>query len=162
MVTVNYEYKLQPNKQQIETFETWLNVCKKVYNFALRERKDWVNSRSSAVNACSLVSEYILPADTPRPTYYSQCKSLTAAKKKIEELTLPHIHVLQQTLRQLEAAFVAMWDRGHGFPRFVRRSKSLVLSENIDSGNRGYGFPVEFILLSPRKRVLYSGHTRSK
>lgn len=126
MITVNYEYKLQPNAQQIETFETWLNVCKKVYNFALRERKDWVNSRKSSVNACSLVSEYILPTDAPRPTYYSQCKSLTAAKQLKTELQLPHIHVLQQTLRQLEAAFVAMWERGHGFPRFKKKMRSFV------------------------------------
>jgi putative transposase len=103
---VNYEYKLKPNALQIKTFDAWLSTCKKVYNFALRERKDWVNSRKSLVNACSLVSEYILPPDTPRPTYYSQCKSLTSAKKNIAELTEPHIHVLQQTLRQLEAAFV--------------------------------------------------------
>ena len=126
MITVNYEYKLKPNAQQIETFEAWLNSCKKVYNFALRERKDWVNSRKSAVNSCSLVSEYILPADTPRPTYASQCKSLTSAKKVAPELQLPHIHVLQQTLRQLEAAFVAMWERGHGFPRFKKKMRSFV------------------------------------
>lgn len=125
-VTVNYEYKLKPSSQQVKTFEAWLSVCKKVYNFALRERKDWVNSRKSAVNACSLISEYILPADVPRPTYYSQCKSLTSAKKNIDELTLPHIHVLQQTLRQLEAAFVSMWERGHGFPRFKKKMRSFV------------------------------------
>lgn len=127
-ITVNSEYKLKPSAQQIKTFEAWLSVCQKVYNFAWRERKDWVNSRKSAVNACSLVSEYILPADTPRPTYYSQCKSLTAAKKNIEELRLPHIHVLQQTLRQLEAAFVAMWERGHGFPRFKKKMRYACLS----------------------------------
>ncbi|MBV9385873.1 MAG: transposase [Chroococcidiopsidaceae cyanobacterium CP_BM_ER_R8_30] len=126
MITVNYEYKLKPSTQQIKTFETWLDVCKQVHNFALRERKDWVNSRKSAVNSCSLVSEYILPADTPRPTYYSQCKALTVAKKLYPELQLPHIHVLQQTLRQLEAAFVAMWERGYGFPRFKKQMRSFV------------------------------------
>lgn len=126
MITVNYEYKLKPNAQQIKTFEAWLSTCLKVYNFALRERKDWVNSRKSPVNACSLVSEYILPVDTPRPTYYSQCKSLTAAKKIHPELTQPHVHVLQQTLRQLEAAFVAMWERGNGFPRFKKKMRSFV------------------------------------
>lgn len=42
------------------------------------------------------------------------------------ELQLPHIHVLQQTLRQLEAAFVAMWERGHGFPRFKKKMRSFV------------------------------------
>lgn len=125
-ITVNYEYKLKPNAQQVETFEAWLNACKKVYNFALRERKDWVNSRKGAVNSCSLVSEYIIPADAPRPTYASQCKALTGAKKVYPELQLPHIHVLQQTLRQLEAAFVAMWERGHGFPRFKKKMRSFV------------------------------------
>ncbi|HAX77142.1 MAG TPA: transposase [Cyanobacteria bacterium UBA11372] len=126
MITVTYEYKLKPSAQQIETFESWLDACKKVYNFALRERKDWVNSRKSAVNSCSLVSEYIIPADAPRPTYASQCKALTSAKKMYPSLQLPHIHVLQQTLRQLEAAFVAMWERGHGFPRFKKKMRSFV------------------------------------
>lgn len=125
-ITVNYEYKLIPSAQQIKTFDAWLSTCKKVYNYALRERKDWVNSRKSAVNSCSIVSEYILAANTPRPTYYSQCKSLTSAKKNIAELTEPHIHVLQQTLRQLEAAFVSMWERGHGFPRFKKKMRSFV------------------------------------
>lgn len=125
-ITVNYEYKLKPNAQQVETFEAWLNTCKKVYNFALRERKDWVNSRKGSVNSCSLVSEYIIPANAPRPTYAYQCKALTSAKKVYPELQLPHIHVLQQTLRQLEAAFVAMWERGHGFPRFKKKMRSFV------------------------------------
>jgi putative transposase len=125
-ITVNYEYKLKPSQQQVKIFEAWLSACKKVYNFALRERKDWVNSRKEAVNSCSLVSEYILPADAPRPTYASQCKALTSAKKIYPELQLPHIHVLQQTLRQLEAAFVAMWERGHGFPRFKKKMRSFV------------------------------------
>lgn len=126
MLTVNYEYKLSPSKQQIKTFDLWLEVCKKVYNYALRERKDWVSSRKSPVNACSLVSEYIISADAPRPTYYSQCKALTEAKKIYPELQLPHIHILQQTLRQLEAAFMAMWKRGHGFPRFKKKMRSFV------------------------------------
>ncbi|KJH73185.1 RNA-guided endonuclease InsQ/TnpB family protein [Aliterella atlantica] len=125
-ITVNYEYKLKPSQQQMQTFEAWLLTCKKVYNYALGERKDWVNSRRCAVNACSLTSEYILPPDLARPTYYSQCKSLTSAKKNFVELTEPHIHVLQQTLRQLEAAFVSMWERGHGFPRFKKKMRSFV------------------------------------
>jgi putative transposase len=33
---------------------------------------------------------------------------------------------LQQTLKILETAFVAMWDRGHGFPRFKKRMRSFV------------------------------------
>ena len=64
MITLTYEYKLIPDKQQIEVIENTLNVCRSVWNFALRERKDWLSSRKSPVNACSLEKEYIIPADT--------------------------------------------------------------------------------------------------
>jgi len=91
-----------------------------VYNYALAERKDWFKSRSCHINACSLRCEYIIPADTKRPTYASQCKSLTAARKAIPELGAVQVHVLQQTLKRLEQAFVSMWEQGHGFPRFKK------------------------------------------
>ena len=45
MLTLNYEFKLKPTKKQIEDIENILTVCRKVCNYALRERKDWVNSR---------------------------------------------------------------------------------------------------------------------
>ncbi|MGL6339859.1 MAG: RNA-guided endonuclease InsQ/TnpB family protein [Waterburya sp.] len=133
MITVNYQYKLKPTKQQIQTFEQWLNTCKKVWNFALRERKDWVSSRKSPVNSCSLKAEYIIPADVPRPNYFFQAKQLTTAKKIYPELTIPHVHVLQQTLRQLETAFVSMWERGHGFPRFKKKLRSFVYPDVKDN-----------------------------
>ena len=126
MRTLTYEYKLEPTSKQSQAFEQWLEICRKVYNYALRERKDWVNSRKCQVNACSLKQEYILPADAPRPTFYTQCKSLAAAKETNPDLKIPHTHVLQQVLRTLEAAFVAMWERGHGFPRFKKRMRSFV------------------------------------
>ena len=126
MITVTYQYKLKPTKQQIKTFDQWLDTCQKVWNFALRERKDWVNSRKSPINSCSLKAEYIIPADAPKPNYFNQAKQLTTAKKIYPELTIPHVHVLQQTLRQLEAAFVSMWGRGHGFPRFKKKMRSFV------------------------------------
>lgn len=126
MQTLTYEYKLDPTTEQSQAFEQWLEICRKVYNYALRERKDWVNSRKVRVNACSLKQEYILSADAPRPTFYSQCKSLALAKTTNPELKIPHTHVLQQALRTLEAAFVAMWERVHGFPRFKKRMRSFV------------------------------------
>ncbi len=133
MLNLTYEYKLIPTDTQGETIDLWLEICRRVYNFGLRERKDWVNSRSGDVNSCSVRQEYIVPPDAPRPTFARQCKSLAQAKKSIPELKLPHTHVLQQVLRQLEAAFVAMWERGHGFPRFKKRMRSLVFPQlNLD------------------------------
>ncbi|WP_248277886.1 hypothetical protein [Brasilonema sp. UFV-L1] len=67
-----------------------------------------------------MCSEYIIPADTPRPTYASQCKSLTAAKQQYPELKRVQSQVLQQTLKRLEQAFVSMWERDFGFPRFKK------------------------------------------
>ncbi|MEG4486778.1 transposase [Microcoleus sp. D2_18a_B4] len=137
MLNLTYEYKLIPTDTQRQTFDQWLNICRKVYNFALRERKDWVNSRKCDINSCSIKQEYIIPAEAPRPTFAGQCKSLAQAKKLIPELKLPHTHVLQQALRQLEAAFVAMWERGHGFPRFKKRMRSVVFPQlNLESVKR--------------------------
>ncbi|MDB9502823.1 helix-turn-helix domain-containing protein, partial [Spirulina major CS-329] len=69
MLSLTYEFKLIPDQRQIEVIENTLNICRSVWNFALRERKDWINSRKSPVNACSLEKEYIIPADTPYPGY---------------------------------------------------------------------------------------------
>jgi putative transposase len=129
MLNLTYEYKLIPTDAQRGTFDHWLEICRKVYNYALRERKDWINSRKCDVNSCSIKQEYILPVDAPRPTFARQCKTLAEAKKTIAELKLPHTHVLQQVLRQLEAAFVSMWERGHGFPRFKKRMRSFVFPQ---------------------------------
>ncbi|MEB3358061.1 MAG: helix-turn-helix domain-containing protein, partial [Synechococcales bacterium] len=76
MLNLTYEYKLIPTAQQAAVFEDWLEICRKVYNYALAERKDWVKSRQSPVNACSIEREYIIPADAPRPTFARQCQSL--------------------------------------------------------------------------------------
>lgn len=76
MLTLTYEFKLIPDNQQIEMIEHTLSVCRSVWNYALRERKDWLASRKSPVNACSLVQEYIISPDTPYPNYHNQAKAL--------------------------------------------------------------------------------------
>jgi putative transposase len=123
MFNLTYEFKLKPTRAQIAIFENWLEQCRHVYNYALSERKDWIKSRSCRINACSLHSEYIIPADTPRPNYFNQSERLTQAKKKYPELKKVSAQVLQQTLKRLEKAFVAMWEQKHGFPRFKKPGK---------------------------------------
>ncbi len=120
MFTLTYEFKLKPSKEQVAIFEDWLEQCRRVYNYALAERKDWFKSRSCQVNACSLSREYIIPADAARPTYASQCKALTTYRKTSPSLQRVHSQVLQQTLKRLEQAFVSMWEQDHGFPRFKK------------------------------------------
>ncbi|MEH2039200.1 RNA-guided endonuclease InsQ/TnpB family protein [Nostoc sp.] len=131
MFNLTYEFKLKPTQSQIALFENWLEQCRRVYNYALAERKDWIKSRSCQINACSLRSEYIIPVETPRPNYFNQCKGLTQAKNKYPELGRVAAQVLQQILLRLEKAFVAMWERKHGFPRFKKAGKmrSFVFSQ---------------------------------
>lgn len=81
MLTLTYEYQIKPNRQQEVLMFSYLETCRKVYNYALAERKAWINSRKCAINACSIRAEYIMSADVPKPNYARQCKSLAAAKK---------------------------------------------------------------------------------
>ncbi len=121
MISLTYEYKAIPTSEQVRMIEHTLMVCRKVWNFALRERKDWINSRKCQVNTCSIESEYIIPAEAPYPNYAQQCKSLTEAKPNFPELATVNAQVLQQVLRKLETAFLDMKRKGMGFPRFKNR-----------------------------------------
>jgi len=121
MLTLTYEYKAMPTGEQTQQIEHTLTVCRQVWNFALRERKDWLNSRKCPINACSIISEYITPSDAPYPKYYEQANALTRAKAEFPELATVHSQVLQQVLRKLETAFVDMSRKKMGFPRFKNR-----------------------------------------
>ena len=121
MLTLTYEYKATPTNEQIQLIEHTLDVCRKVWNFALRERKDWLNSRKCQINACSIICEYIISAGEEYPNYNTQAKSLTLAKEQYPELKAVNAQVLQQVLRKLETAFVDMRRKGMGFPRFKNR-----------------------------------------
>ncbi len=155
MLTLTYEYKLRPTVEQVQEIEHIISLCRQVWNYALRERKDWINSRKSPVNACSITSEYIISASEPYPNYAKQCKSLTVAKEKLTELKSVNAQVLQQVLRKLETAFVDMQrrrvsggsfpqkscDKKMGFPRFKSyyRMRSFVFPQmlkNCWQGNK--------------------------
>ncbi|CCQ63529.1 Transposase [Crocosphaera watsonii WH 0401] len=86
----------------------------------MRERKEWINSRKCKVNACSLHSEYIIPADQPFPDYYKQKKALTQAKKEYPSLKRVQSQVLQEVIGRLDKAFNFFWKRSFGFPRFKK------------------------------------------
>ena len=129
MLNITYEYKLYPSAQQAQLMTQWLITCRRVYNYALAERRDWIKCRKCDVNACSLHSEYIVPVDAPKPTYYLQKRNLTAARKVIPTLSAVHSQVLQDVMGRLEKAFNALWNPGHGFPRFKKRFRSFTFPQ---------------------------------
>nr|MDJ0533312.1 transposase [Xenococcaceae cyanobacterium MO_207.B15] len=124
MILLTYSYKIKPTKQQIKQFEQYLDICRSVYNFAHAERKAWLQSRKSKIDRCSIVSEYIIPADATFPSYNNQAKALTEAKKKFPHLKLVNAQVLQQVLKRLDKAysdFLKIPERG--FPRFRTKNR---------------------------------------
>ncbi|MFB2975650.1 RNA-guided endonuclease InsQ/TnpB family protein [Microseira sp. BLCC-F43] len=118
-MTLTYEYKIEPTTQQITAIEHYLNVCRKVWTYALRERKEWLNYRKSEVNACGLISEYIIPGDEPYPNYVKPAKSLTDYRKK-PELKSVNAQFFQHFLIKIETGVLDMSRKGMGFPRCNR------------------------------------------
>ncbi len=120
MLSLTYSYRIYPDLTQEAKMLSWMEQCRKVYNYALQERKDWIRSRNCAVNACSLRAESIIPADAPYPDYYKQQNALTATKNEIPELKQVQSQVLQDALRRVDKAFKFMKERNFGFPRFKK------------------------------------------
>ena len=60
MLNITHEYKLEPTIKQAKDLSQWLETCRRVYNYALAERRDWIRSRKCDVNACSTRGEYII------------------------------------------------------------------------------------------------------
>ena len=118
-----------PRQFRNKSFLDWLLVCRRVYNYCLAERKDWIKSRKSPADRCSLNGEYIIPADVPYPDYYSQKRRLTEAKKTNSELKQVQSQVLQEVVGKVDKAFRAFHQRGYGFPRFRKRIRSMVFPQ---------------------------------
>ncbi|MBD2314459.1 transposase [Desertifilum sp. FACHB-1129] len=130
-LTVNYCYRIYPDATQEQTMLHWLEISRQVYNYALREIKDWVNSRKCSLDRCSLEREYIIPADQSFPTYYIQQNALPKAKKAFPLLGEAPAQVLQTTIRRLHEAWNYFQNRGFGFPRFKKfgQMKSMLFPQ---------------------------------
>ncbi|WP_071590974.1 RNA-guided endonuclease InsQ/TnpB family protein [Geminocystis herdmanii] len=129
MINLNYEYRIYPEPSPEETLLRWLFACRQVYNYCLAERKDWIKSRKSPIDQCSLVNEYIIPAQTKYPDYYYQKRQLTEAKKTNPELKEVPSQVLQEVVGKVDKAFRSFHNRGYGFPRFRKRIRSMVFPQ---------------------------------
>ncbi|QIZ73574.1 transposase [Oxynema aestuarii AP17] len=137
---MNYTYRIYPNVVQQTELRSWLETCRGVYNYALRELKDWIASRKCSVDRCSLEKEYIIPADEPFPSYHRQQNNLPKAKKQFPHLGKVHSQVLQTTIRRLHDTWEAFQKRGHGFPRFKKfgQFKSFVFPQFKNNPINGF------------------------
>ncbi len=128
---MNYRYRLYPDSAQEKTFVEWMEICRGAYNYALREMKDWCDSRKCLIDRCSLEREYILPAELSFPGEVAQVNNLPKAKKSFPRLGEVPSQVLQQAVKQLHRGWEYFLERGFGFPRFKKygQFKSLLFPQ---------------------------------
>ena len=145
MISFTYEFKLKPTKKQSKDIEMYLDICRSVYNWNHGERKDWLQSRKSPIDRCSIEKEYIIPADKPFPNYYIQANNLTSAKEQYTQLKQVHSQVLQSILKRLDQAWNDFFKvEGRGFPKFKNKNRfrSFIYPQIKKKDLQNKGFPV--------------------
>jgi putative transposase len=131
MLTITYRYRLYPDATQEQILIEWMEICRSAFNYALREIKDWCDSRKCPIDRCSLEKEYILSPDLKFPGEIQQLNNLPRAKKEFPKLSEVPSQVLQQTIKQLHIGWKYFQERGFGFPRFKKygQFKSLLFPQ---------------------------------
>ncbi|MDJ0800670.1 MAG: transposase [Calothrix sp. MO_167.B12] len=122
---LTYQYKLNPTQQQVVTLDTWGELLRRHYNYALGQRLDWLNRTRSQIDRCSLVLEPI--GEIPHKVdYYTQASDLKQTKELFPEYKNIYADCQQQNLIRLDKAW-KRWlipdkngKRG-GRPRFKKR-----------------------------------------
>lgn len=135
MLTMNYRYRIYPFAAQQETLFEWMETCRSSFNYALREIRDWCNSRKCLVDRCSIEQEYIMPAELKFPSEVKQLNALPHAKIEFPRLGEVPSQVLQQAVKQLHRGWEHFQARGFGFPRFKKygQFKSLLFPQFKES-----------------------------
>ncbi|MCW3818144.1 transposase [Micromonospora sp. DR5-3] len=115
-----YKYRFYPSPEQAELLNRTFGCVRLVYNRALEAR-----TRAWAV-------------DRQRTTYVQSSGWLTEWKRTDELAFLNEVSSvpLQQTLRHLQAGFVAFWDKRSRYPRFKSKRKSRASAEYTRSAFR--------------------------
>jgi putative transposase len=117
---MNFTYRIYPDVSQQAQMLDWLESCRRVYNYSLRELKDWMNSRKCMIDRCSLEKEYIQSADVPFPGYMEQKRQLPVLKETWTGLKNVHSQVLQDVIKRLHNTWENFRKRDFGFPRFKK------------------------------------------
>jgi putative transposase len=122
---LTYQFKLNPTPEQVVILETWGELLRRHWNYALGERLDWLRRTRSQVDRCSLVSEPI--GEIPdKADYYTQASNLKRTKELFPDYKNIYADCQQQNLMRLDKAW-KRWltpdkkgKRG-GRPRFKKR-----------------------------------------
>ncbi|WP_242044920.1 RNA-guided endonuclease InsQ/TnpB family protein [Anabaena azotica] len=134
---LTYQYRLRLTKKQIATFEHWIELCRRQYNYRLAERFNWWEENRCDVDRCSIVCCSIAPLKD-RPNRWSQQKDLANTKALFPEYKELVSHTLQHVITRVDKTF-DRWLKGDsngkksGRPRFKGkgRYRSLTFPDPI-------------------------------
>ncbi len=116
-----YQYRLRLTSAQQATVDSWLELCRRQYNYRLAERFNWYEQNRCDINACPLICH--LPELKDRPGLYSQKRDLVNTKKLFPGYKELPSHALQDVIARVEKTF-DRWLKGDvngkrsGKPRF--------------------------------------------
>jgi putative transposase len=124
---LTYQYKINPNPEQVATLSHWGELLRRHWNYALGQRLDYLRRTRSSIDRCSLTSEPI--GDIPsKVDYYSQAADLKETKRLFPEYKDIYADCQQQNLMRLDKSW-KRWlipdkngNRG-GKPRFKKQGE---------------------------------------
>jgi putative transposase len=132
---ITYQYRLNPTPEQASTMESWGELLRRHWNYALGQRLDWLRRTRCQVDRCSIVSESIgeIPS---KVDYYTQASELRKTKELFPEYKNIYADCQQQSLMRLDKTW-KRWlipdkkggaplaqrkrDKRGGRPRFKKR-----------------------------------------
>ncbi|MEH2026095.1 RNA-guided endonuclease InsQ/TnpB family protein [Nostoc sp.] len=99
----SYQYKIKPNKEQVEKIDKTLEMLRYQYNYLLAQRFDWHEMNRCPIDRCPLICH--LPELKDKPNYYSQKALLTQLKVDRPWYKDIHSQVLQEVPKKVEITF---------------------------------------------------------
>lgn len=134
---LTHQYRLRLTKQQIATFEEWLELCRRQYNYRLAERFNWWERNRCDADRCSLEACH-LPELKDKPNRWSQQRDLQNTKELFPEYKDVSGHTLQDVIARVDKTY-NLWVKGDtngkrsGKPRFKGkgRYRSLTFPDPI-------------------------------
>ncbi len=121
-------YRIKPSTEQVTIMDTWLEMLRRHFNYALGQRLDWLRRTRCQIDRCSVICEPIGDIPGNFPGYNFQAGELKTTKKLFPVYKEIHSEVQQQNLKRLDKA----WDRWikpdksgkrAGRPRFKKKGQ---------------------------------------
>jgi len=108
IVTKCYKYRLEPTSEQEHEFFCFSGCRRFVWNWALARKQTVYKETGKGIGYNALAAELVILKKQPETAFLKEC----------------HSQILQQTIMDLNKAFVAFFEKRSRFPRFKSRKRT--------------------------------------